>query len=184
MSSNLIRWGGLAALFAGILYAAQSIVNLVAPQRPVFNSLTDYSIEILFAAALAGTLGAIAGLHVAQRDSYGRLGALGSLTAFIGHALLLASATATALTGGNVLETAFFAGFLAAVVGLILLGAATLRAGALPRWCGVLLIVGFPMSVALEAYGGAIVLGAVWVLVGYAMISDASESSRHPARVS
>jgi hypothetical protein len=35
-------------------------------------------------------------------------------------------------------------------VGSVLLGAATLRARALPWWCGVVLIVGFPLTVPLD----------------------------------
>jgi hypothetical protein len=44
----------------------------------------------------------------------------------------------------------------------------TLRARVLPWWCGVLLIVGFPLSVAIS---GGIVLGIVWGLTGYALLS-------------
>ena len=77
-SSNLLRWGGLAALIGGGLYVLTGIMSLFAPQEEVFDSFTDYFIEVLFVLALVGTLMAIAGVHVLQRERYGRLGAAGS----------------------------------------------------------------------------------------------------------
>jgi hypothetical protein len=132
-SSNLLRWGGLAALIGGGLYVLTGIMSLLAPQEEVFDSFTDYLIEVLFVLALVGTLMAIAGVHVLQRERYGRLGAAGSWTAFVGHALLLVVAAATTLAGREVLDMVFLLGSLAALVGLVLLGATTLRARVLPR---------------------------------------------------
>lgn len=80
MSLNLVRWGGLAGVMTGVLHA---LIGIIGPKSPVFPSFSDYLIEV-FAVALLFMLVAIAGLHVLQRDRYGRLGAAGSLTAFIG----------------------------------------------------------------------------------------------------
>jgi len=123
-----------------------AVLILFAPQEVVLDSFTDYLIEVLFVLALAGTLVAIAGLHALQRGRYERTGEADSLTAFIGHALLLLAATAPALAGREVLDAVFPLGVLAVLVGLVLLGAAPLRARVLPRWCGVLLIAGFPLT--------------------------------------
>jgi hypothetical protein len=110
------------------------ILSPLVPQEVVFDSFTDYLIEVLFILALAGTLITIAGLHVLQRERYGRTGAAGSLTAFVGHALLLVAATATALAGHEVLDAVFPLGVLAALVGLVLLGAAMVRGAAYHRF--------------------------------------------------
>jgi len=187
MSSNLVRWGGLAALLAAVMYVGTGIVSLFAPQGPVFTSFSDYLIEVMFVIALLGTLAAIAGLHALQRERYGRLGAAGSLTAFVGHALMLVAATATALAGREALDALFPLGVLVALVGLVLLGAATLRARMLPRWCGVLLIAVLPLSAVLDiATGGAggIVLGIVWALVGYTLLSNSNVPVQRFPRVS
>ena len=110
------------------------------------------------------------------------------MTAFVGHALLLVAATATTLAGREALDMVFFLGSLAALVGLVLLGATTLRARVLPWWCGVLLIAGLPLSVVLDvtARGSVgISLGVVWALVGYALLATTEGSSTHqPSRVS
>ena len=135
-----------------------------------------------------GTLVAIAGLHVLQRERYGRLGVAGSLTAFVGHALLLVAAATTTLAGREALGIVFLLGSLVALVGLVLLGATTLRARVLPWWCGVLLIIGLPLTVFLDIVtggAGGILLGVVWALVGYALLATGSGApAQQPSRVS
>ena len=76
-------------------------------------------------------------------------------------------------------------GFLS-TLGLVLLGAATLRAGVLARWCGALLIVavlGIPIYFALGNYGGAILYGLLWLALGYALWSQRGASAEQPSRV-
>jgi hypothetical protein len=109
------------------------------------------------------------------------------LAAFIGHALMLVAATATALAGREALDALFPLGVLAALVGLVLLGAATLRARMLPRWCGVLLIAVLPLSAVFDVVtdgAGGIVLRIVWALVGYALLSNSSVLVQRSPRVS
>jgi hypothetical protein len=188
-SSNLIRWGAIAALIGGVLYVLTGIMSLFAPQEEVLDSFTDYLIEVLFVLALVGTLVAIAGLHVLQKERYGRLGAAGFLTAFVGYVLLLVAAATTILTGREALDIIFLLGSLVALVGLTLLGAMTLRARVLPKWCGVLLIGGLPLTVFLDIVtgggAGGILLGVVWALVGYALLATRGGApAQQPSRVS
>ena len=77
-------------------------------------------------------------------------------------------------------------GFLS-TLGLVLLGAATLRAGVLARWCGALLIVavlGIPIYFALGNYGGAILYGLLWLALGYVLWSRREAATEQPSRVS
>jgi hypothetical protein len=186
VSSDFVWWGGLAAIVAGVMYILRGIVSLFDPQKPMFTSFSDYLIEVMFVVALLGTLGAIAGLHVLHQDRYGRLGVAGSLTAFVGTALLLVAAVVTALAGREAFGTVFLIGFLVTLVGLVLLGVAVLHARVLPSWCGVLLIAGFPLSAILDVLAnvGGELLGVVWTLVGYALLSNGGASTRQPTRVS
>jgi uncharacterized membrane protein YhaH (DUF805 family) len=105
----------------------------------------------------------------------GRLGAAGFLITFIGYTLIVVVTAATTLAGGEALHNVRLIGGLAVLIGSILLGAMTLRARVLPWWCGVLLIVGFPLSDVLDeivASGSeGVVFGIVWGLVGYALLS-------------
>jgi hypothetical protein len=58
----------------------------------------------------------------------------------------------------------------------------TIRASVLPSWCGVLLIVGFPLGDILDMVVGAgtegIVFGIVWGLVGYALLQRTKAMAR------
>jgi hypothetical protein len=176
----------LAGVAAGVLYLLSAIISLFAPQQRVFDSFSDYLIEVLFVVALAGTLATIVGLHALQSGRYGPLGVAGSAITFVGYALLFVAAAATTLAGREALDAVFPVGVLAILVGSILLGALTLRARLLPWWCGVLLIVGFPLTVPLDVAirgAGGIALGIVWALVGYALMS-ARGTAAQPSRVS
>ena len=67
------------------------------------------------------------------------------------------------------------------------MGAATLRAGVLARWCGALLIVavlGIPIYFALGNYGGAILYGLLWLALGYVLWSRREAATEQPSRVS
>ena len=74
----------------------------------------------------------------------------------------------------------------AILVDLILLGAMRIRARVVAWWCGVLLIVGFPLSLAsyVALSLGGIVLGIVWGLIGYALLSLRGTVEEQPSRVS
>jgi hypothetical protein len=150
MPSNVVGWGGFAGLIATVMWVLSAILNLLAttPQRVSITSFSDYLIHIVLFAAIAGTLVAILGLHALQSKSgsYGRLGAAGSLIAFIDYAEVLVVITVGMLAGGASLLTARLVGASAVTIGSILLGAMTIRTRILPWWCGVLLIIAFPLG--------------------------------------
>ena len=74
------------------------------------------------------------------------------------------------------------------LVGGVLFGIATLRAGVLPRWAAVLLAVAGPLGpvavallpYALERYAG-VPLGLALVWLGYALFSERREQAAEPA---
>jgi hypothetical protein len=173
MSSNLVRWGGIGALVAGAMYIVQGIVVMLAPLKPVFTSFSDYLNALTFVIALLGTFVGILGLHALQRgrEGYECLGAAGSYTALVGTAFMFMSALVSVLLGHQALLILFGVGLLAGLVGFVLLGATTLRARVLPPWSGVLFIAGFPISVAFAPFAGGILLGVIWGLVGYLLLS-------------
>ena len=106
------------------------------------------------------------------------------MVAFVGFALEFIALIALSLVGGTsssvnvVLALLFLLGVLAPFVGLVLLGVATLRAQVLPRWLGVLLIVGMFVVAVLVGVQlvaiGLIAYGVFWILVGYALLSSGS----------
>ena len=172
-SSNLIQWGALGAMLAGVVWIASGIIDMVLMEGQGSASLQ----EVLFIVALVGVLGGLVGLHARQTPHYGWLGTAGFLAAFISSTLLLIALVLTFVVRSNVLDPVLALGLLGALVGLVLLGAATLRVGVLPRWCGLVLIFFLPVAIALGDYGGGIVLGLVWLVVGYILLSQRDVSA-------
>jgi hypothetical protein len=190
-SSDLVRWGALGALLAGIaLIALGLMLLLIVGQVALYfggvATAEDYLQEILFSIASLGMLAGIVGFHARQAPSYGRLGTVGFYATFIGIIFLLASTVATILAGREVLDWLFILGFAGTLIGFVLFGAATLRARVLPRWCGVLLIIaalGIPVYFTLGNYGGTILYGLIWLGLGYGLWLQRGMSAEQTTRV-
>ena len=195
-SSNLVKWGGIAAVLAGLLLI---IVLLVLSNLQQWLAPDTFSpglpSTILFIGALLGQMAGVAGLHALQRGRYGRLGTAGFLVSFVGFALeFIARIMTLIVVGGTssavnlVLVLLFLLGNLAPFVGLVLLGVATLRARVLPRWFGVLLIVGTVVVVVLLGAQlltiGLVANGVLWILIGYTLLSRSGTELQHRPRVS
>ena len=192
-SSDLVRWGGLAAILAGVAWGVSGIIHfaVVYPEAGTgpSGSISDYLIEGAHAVAEAGMLGALLGLRAWQAPRYGWLGAVGFALAFLGSALLCAITVIAIISGDAlgeaVLGTIFVSGVLGWLVGFPLLGIATLRARVMPRWAGVLLIAYFPLfAFLLSSYGwGGIMLGLLWLALGTALLSASGAVVQEPSRV-
>jgi hypothetical protein len=181
-SMNLVRLGALGGIIAGVAWIASSLLaaSIASGPRPEVFSFASLD-EALYVVALAGTMGGIVGLHARQAPSYGRLGTAGFLATLTGVALLLLglvlSFTMESVFGRTQLDHVLGLGLWGALLGFMALGAATLRLGVLPRWCGVLLIICTPLAIALGDYGGGTVLGLLWLAVAYALISQQDMSA-------
>jgi hypothetical protein len=166
------------------------IINLAAPQTDPFVSFSDYLLEVLNILSIVGVLAGIAGLHALQRERrerYGWFGTASSLIAFIGFALQLVASVIFISAGGGVPvgRVVVLTGALMTLVGVVLLGAVILRRRALPLWYGVLFIVGNLVGlVTFEQQGGAILLGIVWGVTGYVLLSGRSAVEQQPTSVS
>src|SRR5215213_4386558 len=71
-------------------------------------------------------------------------------------------------------------GFLGMLVGFVLLGAATLRLGVLPRWCGLLLIASPLLAIIFGDHGGALALGLTWLALGGTLLLQRDFSALFP----
>jgi hypothetical protein len=165
VSSNVVRRGGLAGVVAAVMWVLSAILILLAtPQRVSFDSFSDYLLQIVLLVAYAGTLVAVLGLHVLHSGSgrYGRLGAAGSLLTFIGYAIVLVVIMISISEGGASLLTVRLSAAAAVLIGSILLGAMVVRARIIPWWCGVLLIVAFPLG----DVSNAVLEGSEGILLG------------------
>jgi hypothetical protein len=78
----------------------------------------------------------------------------------------------------NLLDLLLLLGLLGMLLGFVLLGIATLRARVLPQWAGVALILVLPVAALLGDYGGGLVLGIVWLALGYVLLAARALGSR------
>ena len=150
-SSTLIRWGGLAAVVAGILFIIVSLINLfalIAGRDPSAILIRTILVQIAGAVLLLG----LVGLYFRRSDELGILGLIGFLFAFFG--------TAFALTG-NIWAN------LLADVGWAMFGIACLQGRVYPRLAAIVLIIG----VLLTALFIALLLGNLSGILGYLAVA-------------
>ena len=167
-SWNLIRaGGGLASAAAGILLLVGQVLNLGGD--PVYSTVPGAS-SVLTAHVLL--VFALVALYAAQAERSGVPGVLGMVLGVAGTTLVsgvvlvemagASGANVEAVLGEDLAGTLAFLGGLAFFFGLILFGAATMRAGVFPRWAGLLLIVGDVVFGAGDLFGPARRLSTSW----------------------
>jgi hypothetical protein len=191
-SSNLIRWGALAAVLAGALFIVEALaVPFIGDSHWGFHAL-DAPPHALLAVGLVG-------LYLWQTRQ-GRIGWLGT----VGFILVVTACVVIALGG---LAIVFVDGVLRAPVGvldsihpvelLLIIGAvlfsmATMRADLLPRGGALLIIVGALGFFGIAFAGVApewlisvavVILGAGWAWLGYALWLESGEAAQQPTRV-
>ena len=165
--STVIRWAGLSAVVAGVLYVVQTIIHPTDDPSSVVTSLWAISHYLLLGYFVFGLLG-ISGIYARQVEEAGLLGLVGFLMFFVWLALstafvfieafilpLLATEAPQFVEGFlgifdgsvgesnlGVLEAVLPLGALLYIVGGLLFGISILRAGILPRWAAIVFIVG------------------------------------------
>jgi hypothetical protein len=217
-NASLIRLAGLSALIAGACYVLAGIFH----PANVASSVTTTRWEIVHVLACAmsffGVLG-LAGLHARQAVKTGWLGLVGYILlsfwmvlimgfSFVEAFILPHVATALPALGQawmgmfnapagqfdlGVLPTIWTLTGLVYILGGLLFGIATFRAGILPRWAGALLA----LSTVLAPIAGllpnasqpklAVPMGLALAWLGYALWSERltqplAPSSREPAK--
>ncbi len=174
-SSDLIRWGGLAAMIAGVAFILDILLVLTVDGR--------WTNVVYIIAALFMLVGLV-GLHTLQKNNYGRTALGGLWTVVVATLGQVLGIIVFLLVDSEALDWLVFpVGFVAVPVGLIIYGVATLQAKVLPRWCGLGLIIIPPISIVLGDYGG-ILFGLLWLALGYVLWSRRGTTVEQPSRVS
>jgi hypothetical protein len=194
MSSNLIRWGGLAAMLGGLLWIVAAIITASKPRGCIgpaecdvmaMRDTSDVAPLLLLALMLSAV--GLAGMVIRAWNAgrFDRLGQVSVALCAVGVMLLVLG------MGLNAISEVFWAlvplGGLALVIGLALVGIAALRMEALPRWAAVLLVIGSLGMLGFNDQNAqvlmAIPFGIGWVAVGYALWSGRGATLQHPPRV-
>jgi hypothetical protein len=183
LSSDLIRWGGLAAMGGGVLFIVYSLLGVATGKGDESGPL-----DLLAILAYVLLVVGLVGFHALQQRNYGRIGRAGlytTIAAFVLWEILLLGGL---FGGGGGLEWLVVVGVLGTLVGEVLYGAATLQARVLPRWCGVLFILLMPVTIFLGSIlSGAystIWAGLAWLGLGYGLWSHSGAAAEEqPSRV-
>ena len=208
---NLIRWTGLAAMAAGIIFAAiqpihplDVLVSVTTPRWVIIQSLKT-------AMCLFGLVG-MAGLYARQAKEVGRLGLAGYVLFSLFYALtvgftfaeafilpVLATEAPTFVSGFlgiisndpseinlGALPTLYMVGSVMYVLGGLVFGIATFRAGILPRWAAGLMAAGALAPFVLAQLPHpldrtfAVPMGVALAGLGYALWSERREHAAEP----
>ncbi|MDR3574169.1 MAG: hypothetical protein P4L50_09915 [Anaerolineaceae bacterium] len=173
-TAGLLRWAGLAAMAAGMLYLIVQLIHPLDELASVSTARWAFVHYLSMAMDLLALLG-VTGLYARQAEKAGRLGLIGYLLfslfwaisvafhfteAVIEPALVAVApkfvAGAVAMVSGGPSEVSLgalpaiynFVGLAGYLLGGLLFGIATLRAGVLPRWAGGLLAFGAVVTLA------------------------------------
>jgi hypothetical protein len=201
--SNLIRFGGLAAMVGGVLYAGVGL--LVGRLAEELAYIGNIGYGFIVVSLPLGAMAAIVALYALHRERYGRAGLVLCFTAFLGLALATVALTLGVIAtypisafpdSAWIFSWLLLLGLLVATVGLVLLGALSVAWQIMPPWCGVALMAGSPLGVLFtmipsEALAGGSLIGRafqalgglLWVVVGYYIFRSAGGRTERAARV-
>ena len=202
-SSNLARWGGLAAVAGGVLLVLWAFL-LIPMFGPTMVPGSVYQLSVIpWSLSWFLLVGSLIGLYARQANASSWLGAVGFAMAYFGGLVVVVLSFVYVqwpMPGPYSWGDGSGRGMAVLVweVGLLLLGIATLRASALPlpwRMLPLAIFLVFPLSIAstplmltagLESeffYSGVphALTGVGWVLLGYALWSEMGENARSPA---
>jgi hypothetical protein len=196
-SSNLVRWGGLAAILSGALVIAMMLLTGLVAEGFFYLLILVF---LLLAVAVSG-------IHAQQAGRSGLMGRIGFVVTLISAVAIAVLSAAVGVAenffgfdpeGSAAIGIIFWGVFLPFIVGLIVLGIATIRAGVLPRGAAVLLILGLPLGIVIDLLTGAFfseeatpwgffvsftafAVGLIWL--GYALRSGRGVTADQPSRV-
>ena len=173
-SSGLLRWGAMGLMLGGAVWLVLGLSNVFGYLRAI-PGREDVALLVL---ALLLTAAGLVGLHALQKESYGLLGGTGFYIALVSLAARTLGAVAF-LAGSSALEWISLPGTLGMLIGFMAYGLATLRAGVLPRWYGLTLILSLPVSLPLAMYGTAL-FGLILAVLGLALWSRNSVTTEQP----
>lgn len=179
--------GGGAAVVGGTAWVAATIIHaskpvgcvadgcLTRPLRPsgiIEGALTLVAL-VLFAVAATALIAL-----TRRAGRFGRIGRTAAVLALGGIAVIVTAGLVQALLFAGdfpFMPHLVIPGVLALVAGLLLLGVTVLRAGVLPRWAAVSLVVGTLAMLGFNEQTTAawlgIPFGLAWIAVGYALVS-------------
>ena len=165
-----VKWGGIAGLAAAALLIMSAVLNQMTPP-----AAANLYLDVVVLAAYIAVIVAVLGIHALHSGAprYGRLGTTGAVLTIAGYAIIAAMTVISIVQGQRSLLPIRLTGAGLVLVGSALLGVIIIRARLLPWWCGVLLIVTFPLghfANALFSSAENLLLALLWGSVGVSLL--------------
>jgi hypothetical protein len=176
MSSSVVKWGAAAGILAAALLVLSAIINQIAPIEGIVDTSSEYFYRAVMVLAYVAVIVAVLGIHAlhAGNSRYRWLGTAGSLITIAGYAIIAVITLISMVRDFEYLLTVRIGAAGLVLIGSLILGVIILRARLLPWWCGVLLIVAFPLGdVANAVFSSAenLLLALLWGSVGVALMA-------------
>jgi len=186
MSKSLLAGSGWAGLVAAALFVTTTVINQFAPLQDPYVSATDYVQQAAVAVGFLTVIVAVIGLTALlwSRGRLRTLSVIGGVLTGGGYLVVGLLNVVNLLEGERSLVAVRQAAALVLLAGSALLGVVVLITRVLPWWCGVLLIIAFPLGDVIDALfpgGEGLVLALLWAAVGVALVRLA-HSATEPAR--
>jgi hypothetical protein len=183
--SSRIKWGGIAGIVAAALFMVSAILDQLSPLQRTYDSTASYLYLGVVVTAYIAVIIAVLGIHALHRGRprYGRLGTTGTVLIIAGYLIMTVVRMISMAAGRESLGNVRIGAGLVVLIGSVLLGVIILRARILPWWCGVLLIVAFPLGDVANAIFSAaenLLLALLWGSVGVALLAR-REGAAEPA---
>jgi len=174
MSTSTRPSGSAAGLTAAAAFVLSAILAGLMPPEGIVDTTGEYVYRGVVILAYGAVIGAVLGLHRAHRGlrRYGWLGKTGAVATIAGYGVMLVLTGTVLVRDFEYLLTIRIAAGFVLLVGSAVLGIAVLWARLLPWWCGVLLIIAFPLgdvANALFPVAENLLLALLWGSVGLAL---------------
>ena len=192
MSSNIVKLGGLAGIVAAALLLIAAVIDQVAPVELVYDSPNEYLHSAVSMVAFLAVVAAVVGVW-ALKSRTGQLRRLAAVAAWmtgLGYGFVALLNAVNLIQGERTLNMVRLGAALVMLIGSVILGVIVVVTKVLPWWCGVLMIIAFPLghfANALFPSAENLLYVLLWGSVGIALLTRANAPAeptvRHPARV-
>lgn len=166
------RWGWLVALGAGSAWLLAAAVSRVSPDPDYWdcNSSWDYILNGLDLVTFFLSAAAIWALHAGQRGAVVGYGRWAAIAAGVGAIAAGINNPIEHCADVEILGLVLWApSTMVWILGLVVLGVATLASRVLPNWTGPVLIAGTVLSAATWESWGVVTHGLMWIVVACAL---------------
>lgn len=186
MSVRTIRTGGLAGVLAAGLFVIAAILDTVAPIDVVYDSSTEVLYLSASSLAFLAVVVTVTGMRalLARTGRQTRLATVGAWLVIAGYGMAALLNGVSLALGERSFVTVRLAFAVLMLIGSVILGVVVLRSRVLPWWCGILLIIAFPLghfTNSLFASAENVLMALLWGSVGAGLLASTTASARVPA---